>query len=62
MQWLRLSSLAVEFVAYLLVFGYIGNRLDSKYDWSPWGTLGGLLIGMTLGLWRMVRESEKLNR
>ena len=62
MQWLRLSSLAIEFVVYIFVLGYIGTRLDAKYNWAPWGSLVGLLAGMSIGLWRMLKESEKLNR
>jgi len=59
---LRYSAVAFEFVAMIAVLGYIGYRLDEKYDTDPWLFFGGLLLGMGLGLFTMVRQLSKLNR
>ncbi len=61
-QGLRYGSLVTEFVAMTLVLGYVGHCLDEKYEWSSWGLLSGLLVGMGLGLWIMIKQLEKLNR
>ncbi len=59
---LRYGGVATEFVAITLILGYVGHRLDEKYGWASWGLLGGLLVGMGLGLWVMIKQLEKLNR
>lgn len=58
----RYAGVVFEFVGMLLVFGYIGNAVDEKYGMDPWGLLVGLLVGMGLGLYAMVRQLEKINR
>ncbi|MFQ5423004.1 MAG: AtpZ/AtpI family protein [Phycisphaerae bacterium] len=62
MQWMRVGASAFNLVAMILVLGYVGHRLDLRLGWSPWGTLGGLLLGMIGGLWTVIKESEKINR
>ncbi len=59
---LRFSALAFEFVGFIGILGYIGYRLDESYGWTPWGLLAGLIAGMSLGLFTMIRQLEKLNR
>lgn len=61
-QWLRVGASAFNLVGLILVFGYVGQRLDQRYGWSPWGALGGLLVGMAGGLWTIIREAGKINR
>ena len=58
--WLRMYALVLEFLAYLGVLGYAGWWLDRRYDWHPWGMLGGLLLGLAVGLYRMVREAKRI--
>ena len=55
-------ALVLEFLAYIGVLGYAGWWLDQHRGTGPWGLLGGLLLGMIAGLYRMVREGLKLGR
>lgn len=57
--WLRMYAVVFEFLAYLGVLGYVGWWLDERRGWSPWGLLGGLLLGLALGLVRMIREAKR---
>ena len=57
-SWIRQYTLVFEFLAALALLGYLGYRLDQRYGWEPWGLLTGLLVGMVIGLYRMVRESR----
>jgi F0F1-type ATP synthase assembly protein I len=60
LSWLRMYALVLEFLAYLGVLGYIGWWLEQRYGWQPWGLLGGLLLGLAVGLYRMIRESRQV--
>ncbi len=48
---------AIQLLVTLLLFLYAGYWVDQKYRTAPWGTLGGLLVGMLLGLGMMYKKS-----
>jgi F0F1-type ATP synthase assembly protein I len=53
-QNLRLAALAIEFFSSILglvVFGYL---LDTYFHTTPWFGAGGLLLGMVLGVYRLI--------
>lgn len=58
--WLRMYALVFEFLAYLGVLGGLGWWLEQRYGWEPWGLFGGLLLGLTIGLYRMIREAKRI--
>lgn len=60
--WLHQYAVVMEFLGYLAVLGYGGYWLDERYGWSPWGLLAGLLLGTAAGLYRLIRDAEKLNK
>lgn len=62
LQAMRYSSVALQFGVSILVLGYGGFRLDEKLGWSPWGTLVGILSGMGLGLWNMIRQLNRMEK
>jgi len=35
----------------------VGYWIDGKFGTSPWGILGGVIIGIVGGLYNMVKES-----
>jgi F0F1-type ATP synthase assembly protein I len=59
---MRYSALGFEFVGCLLVLGYLGLKVDERYGSNPWGIFVGLILGMALGLFTMIKQLEKLNR
>lgn len=59
---IRYSTMGFEFVGLLLIFGYVGYRIDEHYGASPWGLFAGLMLGMGFGLFVMIRQLSKLNR
>lgn len=58
--WTRQYGLALEFLAYLAVLGYVGSRIDARYGSNPWGLFIGLLLGLAAGLYRMIREAKNI--
>ncbi len=57
-SWIRQYTLVFEFLGALGLLGYGGYRLDQRYGWEPWGLLVGLLTGMGVGLYLMMREGQ----
>ncbi|HPF38048.1 MAG TPA: AtpZ/AtpI family protein [Phycisphaerae bacterium] len=60
-QAMRYSGVVTEFVACLGVLGFIGHKADEKYGTDPWLLLVGLMLGLGLGLFVMIRQLDKLN-
>lgn len=58
---MRYMSVASQFAIMLGLFGYLGVKADDRYGSSPWGVLSGILVGMSLGLWTMLRQLAKLD-
>jgi len=57
-SWIRQYTLVFEFLGALGLLGYAGYRLDRRYGWEPWGLLVGLLAGMGVGLYLMIRQTR----
>jgi F0F1-type ATP synthase assembly protein I len=61
-QGMRYAGVATQFFATLVILGYAGNFLDYKYGWSPWGVLTGILLGLSVGLWSMLRQLQQMEK
>ncbi len=59
---MKYAGVAMQFAVTLGLLGYLGYRIDERYDSDPWGVLSGILLGMGIGLWSMLRQIEKLDR
>lgn len=54
-------GLGAELVGALAVCGLPGIWLDKKLGTGPWLTLVGVLLGIALGLFQLVRATSKRN-
>jgi ATP synthase protein I len=52
----------VDMIAGLLVGGFLGYWLDRWLGWTPYGLVGGLLLGFAAGVnnaWRAIRDYSR---
>ena len=40
----------------ILLFTYVGIRIDRHWNAAPWGTLGGAFAGIGAGLYNFIKE------
>jgi len=40
----------------------VGNWLDHRYHWAPWGVLVGVTIGLASGMYLLIRDGMKINK
>jgi F0F1-type ATP synthase assembly protein I len=50
-------------VAIGVALGYgIGWWLDKRYGWSPWGVTVGAMLGLTGGLYLLIKDALRINK
>ncbi len=60
--WGKLASLGLEVAVGVALGLVVGNWLDRKYHWDPWGTLIGAAVGFICGMYLLVKEAINANK
>ena len=55
--WVRYSGIGLELAGAVAGFTLVGYWVDRHYGTNPWGTLGGVALGLIGGLYNLVKES-----
>jgi len=58
----RYASVGIEFGLSVIIGYLIGRWVEQRYGWSPWGTLGGIVLGFSAALrslFRLALEDER---
>lgn len=55
--WVRYSGVGLELAGAMAGLAFVGYWIDKRFGTSPWGILGGVVIGLAGGLYNLVRES-----
>lgn len=58
-SWYRMTSVGLEFMVAIALFGAIGWALDRWLGTDPWLLLVGCGVGFAVGLWVMIRMGMK---
>ncbi len=61
-NWGKYLGMGIE-VAVGVGLGYVvGNWLDQKYNWAPWGVLVGSMLGMASGMYLLIKQAMQMNK
>ena len=55
--WVRYSGIGLELAGATAGLALVGYWIDGRFGTTPWGMLGGVVIGLVGGLYNLVRES-----
>lgn len=55
----RLSGAVFQKIVLCCLGAYLGNAIDKKYNTAPYGMFTGFLIGVSIGLWTVIRAAER---
>lgn len=50
------AGVGIQFAVSILLFLYVGQWLDRRFGWTPWGTLVGVLVGAVAGFTSLYRR------
>jgi F0F1-type ATP synthase assembly protein I len=59
---LRYVGVGVGFAAYTTAGWFAGRWVDDRCGYAPWGATVGVLLGITLAVWDLLRLSAALER
>ena len=46
-----------------VALGYgVGHWLDGRYGWGPWGTLVGAMLGLSAGMYLLIKAALRMNK
>jgi F0F1-type ATP synthase assembly protein I len=46
-----------------VVLGFVvGNWLDKKYGWAPWGVMVGSMLGLASGMYLLIKDAIRINK
>lgn len=51
-----MAGAGLQFAISILLFLYLGQWLDRRFGWTPWGTLGGVFLGAGAGFTSIYRK------
>lgn len=55
--WVRYSGVGLELAGATAGLALLGYWIDRHFATSPWGILGGVVIGIVGGLYNLVKQS-----
>jgi F0F1-type ATP synthase assembly protein I len=55
--WVRYSGVGLELAGAMAGLALLGYWIDGRFGTTPWGIIGGVVIGLVGGLYNMVSES-----
>jgi F0F1-type ATP synthase assembly protein I len=61
-DWSRLSSIGFELAAAVGGFIFVGYLWDRHFGSRPWGTLIGAVLGLTGGMYNLIRQTLMATR
>jgi F0F1-type ATP synthase assembly protein I len=59
---LRYLGCGLTFAVLVAAGWWLGDLLDARRGWEPWGKLVGSLLGIAIGTWDLLRTSAAIER
>jgi len=61
-NWGKYLGFGMEVAVGVAVGFFVGQWLDKRYGWNPWGVMIGTMIGMAAGMYPLIRAGLNENK
>jgi len=61
-NWGRYLGVGLQMLAGVGLGVLVGNWLDRKYGWEPWGLLACTLLGLAAGMYLLIKDAIRMNK
>ena len=60
-KWGHFAGVGLQMLVGVTLGVVVGQWLDRKYGWQPWGTMGGAMIGLAAGMYLLIKDAIRIN-
>jgi len=61
-NWGRYLGVGLQMLAGVGLGVLVGNWLDRKFGWDPWGLLACTLLGLAGGMYLLIKDAIRMNK
>lgn len=61
-NWGKFAFYGVEIAVGTGLGWFVGQWLDKKFGWDPWGVLIGTMLGVSAGMYLLIKDAIRINR
>ena len=61
-NWGRFLGIGLEVGLGVGLGFFAGRWIDRRYGWEPWGQLAGSMLGLSAGLYLLIKEALRINK
>jgi ATP synthase protein I len=61
-NWGRYLGIGLEVAVGVGLGIAVGGFLDRRYGWGPWGTLVCVMLGLSAGMYLLIKEGMRVNK
>jgi F0F1-type ATP synthase assembly protein I len=61
-NWGKYAAVGLQMAVGVALGVIVGNWLDKKYGWEPWGLLVGTMLGLAGGMYLLIKDAMRMNK
>ena len=61
-NWGRFLGVGLQIAVGAALGYFVGSWLDRRYGWRGYGSLVGVMLGVTAGLYLLIKDAIQMNR
>jgi F0F1-type ATP synthase assembly protein I len=61
-NWGQYVGYGFQICAGVVLGVLVGNWLDKRFHWTPWGVLVGSVLGLSSGMYLLIRDAMRMNK
>ena len=61
-SWGRYAGIGLQMAVGVVLGVVVGQWLDKRYGWAPWGLTIGAMLGLAGGMYLLIKDAIRINK
>ena len=61
-NWGKYAAVGLQMAVGVALGVFVGNWLDKKYGWAPWGVFVCTMLGLAGGMYLLIKDAIRMNK